>query len=233
MSSAEQPEPVTVVVVEDHAIFRQAICRILSKDRRIKVIGVADGGELGLSYARTRRPDVVVTDLRMRGLRGAEVTRAVVSSLPEVRVIALTVSEEQEDLLEALRAGARGYVVKSVAQAEIVNAILAVARGESWLSPRIAGKLIDEYARLPSTVVREVLAGQPDLTARERSVLARLAQGMTNREIAQALDIGETTVKTHVKNLLEKLHARNRLEAAAVAFRFGLTTEPEADPPAR
>jgi two-component system, NarL family, nitrate/nitrite response regulator NarL len=231
MSSAEQPDPVTVVVVEDHALFRQAICRILSKDRRIKVIGVADSGDLGVSYAKERRPDVVLTDLRMRGLRGVELTKIVVSSLPEVRVIALTVSEEQEDLLEALRVGARGYVVKSVAQAEIVNAILAVARGESWLSPRIAGKLIDEYARLPSTVVRESLAEQPDLTARERSVLARLAQGMTNREIAQALDIGETTVKTHVKNLLEKLKARNRLEAAAVAFRFGLTTESSGEPP--
>jgi two-component system, NarL family, nitrate/nitrite response regulator NarL len=231
MSSAEQPDPVTVVVVEDHALFRQAICRILSKDRRIKVIGVADSGDLGVSYAKERLPDVVLTDLRMRGLRGVELTKIVVSSLPEVRVIALTVSEEQEDLLEALRVGARGYVVKSVAQAEIVNAILAVARGESWLSPRIAGKLIDEYARLPSTVVRESLAEQPYLTARERSVLARLAQGMTNREIAQALDIGETTVKTHVKNLLEKLQARNRLEAAAVAFRFGLTTESSGEPP--
>jgi DNA-binding NarL/FixJ family response regulator len=231
MSSTEQPDPVTVVVVEDHALFRQAICRILSKDRRIKVIGVADSGDLGVTYAKERRPDVVLTDLRMRGLRGVELTKIVVSSLPEVRVIALTVSEEQEDLLEALRVGARGYVVKSVAQAEIVNAILAVARGESWLSPRIAGKLIDEYARLPSTVVRESLAEQPDLTARERSVLARLAQGMTNREIALALDIGETTVKTHVKNLLEKLHARNRLEAAAVAFRFGLTTESSGEPP--
>jgi len=231
MSSAVQPDPVTVVVVEDHALFRQAICRILSKDRRIKVIGVADSGDLGVSYAKERLPDVVLTDLRMRGLRGVELTKIVVSSLPEVRVIALTVSEEQEDLLEALRVGARGYVVKSVAQAEIVNAILAVARGESWLSPRIAGKLIDEYARLPSTVVRESLAEQPDLTARERSVLARLAQGMTNREIAQALDIGETTVKTHVKNLLEKLQARNRLEAAAVAFRFGLTTESSGEPP--
>jgi DNA-binding NarL/FixJ family response regulator len=233
MRSADQHEPVTVVVVEDHALFRQAICRILSKDRRIKVIGVADSGAVGVSYARDRRPDVVLTDLRMRGVRGVELTKIVVGSLPGVRVIALTVSEEQEDLLEALRAGARGYVVKSVAQAEIVSAILAVARGESWLSPRIAGKLIDEYARLPSTLVRETLEDQPDLTAREISVLARLAQGMTNREIAHALDIGETTVKTHVKNLLEKLHARNRLEAAAVAFRFGLTTKPESEPPGR
>jgi DNA-binding NarL/FixJ family response regulator len=155
------------------------------------------------------------------------------ASVPGVKVIALTVSEEQEDLLEALRAGARGYVVKSAAHTEVVGAILAVARGESWLSPRIAGKLIDEYARLPSTLVRETLADQPKLTTRERSVLARLAQGMTNREIANVLDIRETTVKTHVKNLLEKLHARNRLEAAAIALRFGLTTEHGAEPPGR
>jgi DNA-binding NarL/FixJ family response regulator len=142
--------------------------------------------------------------------------------VPAIEVIALTVSEDQEDVLEALRAGARGYVVKSAAQGEIIPAILAAARGESWLSPRIAGKLIDEFTRLPSTVVREALKEQAYLTPREQSVLSRLAEGMTNREIADALNIAETTVKTHLQNILEKLHVRNRLEAAAVAFKLGL-----------
>jgi DNA-binding NarL/FixJ family response regulator len=232
VQSATQPEPVTVVVIEDHPIFRQAVCRILSRDQRIAVIGVAESGELGISYAKTRLPAVVLVDLRMPRIRGAEVTRAIKEFVPAIEVIALTVSEDQEDVLEALRAGARGYVVKEVAQSEIVPAILAASRGESWLSPRIAGTLIDEFTRLPSTVVREALKEQAYLTPREQSVLSRLAQGMTNREIAEALSIAETTVKTHLKNILEKLHVRNRLEAAAVALKLGLAkaSVPPSDP---
>jgi DNA-binding NarL/FixJ family response regulator len=226
---ATRTDPVTVVVVDDNAIFRQAICRILSKDGRIKVIGVADSGALGLIYAKDRLPEVMLIDLRMPGLRGAELAAEIKQTLPAIEVVALTVSEDQEDLLEALRAGARGYVLKSVAQSEAVPAVLAAARGESWLSPKIAGTLIDEFTRLPSSVVRNALRDQAYLTPREQSLLSRLAQGMTNREIAQAMNIAETTVKTHLKNILEKLHARNRLEAAAIALRLGMTEFPEED----
>jgi DNA-binding NarL/FixJ family response regulator len=220
-----QPEPVTVVVIEDHAAFRQAICRMLRKDSRVAVVGVAENGETGIAYAKDRLPAVVLTDLRMPDIRGAEVTRAIKESVPAIEIIALTVSEDQEDVLEALRAGARGYVVKAVAQPEIVPAILAASRGESWLSPRIAGKLIDEFTRLPSTVVRHALKEEAYLTPREQSVLSWLAQGMTNREIADTLNIGETTVKTHLKNILEKLHVRNRLEAAVFALNLALTEQ--------
>ena len=226
MPSAARTDPVTVVVVDDNAIFRQAICRILSRDGRVKVVGVADGGAQGLAYAKERLPAVLLVDLRMPGMRGAELTAEVKQAVPAVEVVVLTVSEDQEDLLEALRAGARGYVLKSAAQSETVPAVVAAAHGESWLSPKMAGMLIDEFTRLPSTVVRTALKDEAYLTPREQSLLSRLAQGMTNREIAQAMNIAETTVKTHLKNILEKLHARNRLEAAAIALRLGLTEFP-------
>jgi DNA-binding NarL/FixJ family response regulator len=224
---AARTDPVTVVVVDDNAIFRQAICRILSRDGRVTVVGVADSGAQGLAYAKERLPAVLLVDLRMPSMRGAELTAEVKQAVPAVEVVVLTVSDDQEDLLEALRAGARGYVLKSAAQSETVPAILAAAHGESWLSPKMAGMLIDEFTRLPSTVVRTALKDQAYLTPREQSLLSRLAQGMTNREIAQAMNIAETTVKTHLKNILEKLHARNRLEAAAIALRLGLTEFPE------
>jgi two-component system, NarL family, nitrate/nitrite response regulator NarL len=225
MSSTAESDAVTVLVVEDHALFRQAVCRILSKEPRINVVGVAESGEQGVSYAKERLPQIVLTDVRMPGLKGPDVTRAIKEALPGTEVVALTVSEEQEDLLEILRAGARGYVVKAVAQSEVVPAVLAAARGESWLSPKIAGKLIAEFTQLPSTAVRTALREHAYLTPREQSVLAHLAQGMTNREIAGRLDIAETTVKTHLRNILEKLHARNRLEAAAMALKLGLVAE--------
>jgi two-component system, NarL family, nitrate/nitrite response regulator NarL len=215
-------EPVTVVLIDDHAMFRQAVCRLISKDPRVKVVAVAEGGEAGVEYARELCPAVVVTDLRMPGMRGAEVTRAITTSMPGVEVLALSVSEDQDDLLETLRAGARGYVLKSAVQEEVVPAILAARRGESWLSPKIAGQLIAEFRSRPRVVSEEVLQAETHLTRREQAVLVRLAQGMTNREIAVALGIAETTVKTHLRHVLEKLHVRNRLEAASIALRFGL-----------
>ncbi len=233
MPDAARTDPVTVVVVDDNAIFRQAICRILSRDGRVKVVGVADSAALGLAYAKERLPDVMLVDLRMPGMRGSELTAEVKQTVPAVEIVVLTVSDDQEDLLEALRAGARGYVVKSAAQPETIPAVLATARGESWLSPKIAGMLIDEFTRLPSSVVRNALRDQAYLTPREQSLLSRLAQGMTNREIARAMNIAETTVKTHLKNILEKLHARNRLEAASIALRLGLTQFPDQDAPRR
>lgn len=220
--SAAAGEPVTVVLIDDHAMFRQALCRLLSAEPRVRVVGVAEGGEEGIACARQHQPAVVVTDLRMPGMRGVEVTRTLDEVLPDVVVLALTVSEEHEDVLEALRAGARGYVVKSSAQEEVVPAILATARGEAWLSPKVAGRLVDEFKHLPAVALEETLKEETHLTPREQMVLARLAQGMTNREIAAALGIAETTVKTHLQHILDKLHARNRLEAASFALKLGL-----------
>jgi two-component system NarL family response regulator len=213
---------IRVVVVEDHRIFQRTVCGMLARDPRIEVVGVAGDGAHGLVITRELLPDVALVDLRMEGMKGSELIRELRDSVPVVRSIALTVSEEQEDVLEALRAGAKGYVVKSSVQQEIVGAVVAVAGGDSWLSPRVAHLLIEEFTELPSTIVREALREHANLTPREQAVLSCLAQGMTNRDIGERLFIAQTTVKTHLNNILEKLNARNRLEAAAIALNLGL-----------
>jgi DNA-binding NarL/FixJ family response regulator len=224
MSSSNDVERIRIVVVEDHRIFRGTVCGMLERDARIDVVGIASDGVQGLSTVREVLPDVALIDLRMDGMKGTEVIRELRDSVPAVRSIALTVSQEQEDVLDALRAGAKGYVVKSNVQQEIIDAVMAVARGDSWLSPRVAHLLIEEFTQLPSTVVREALREHANLTPREQTVLSCLSQGMTNREIGERLFIAETTVKTHLNNILEKLNARNRLEAAAIALNLGLTS---------
>jgi DNA-binding NarL/FixJ family response regulator len=222
-------EPVSVVLIDDHAMFRQALCRLVGKDRRVKVVGVAENGEIGVTLAQQEVPAVVVTDLRMRGMRGVDVTRKLRETLPDSPVLVLTVAEDQDDVIEALQAGACGYVVKSAVHEEIVPAILAAARGESWLSPKVAGGLIEEFRHLSAVELTEVLSQTTQLTPRERMVLAQLVKGMTNRQIGDTLGIAETTVKTHLQHILAKLQARNRLEAASLALKLGLTEHSVAD----
>ena len=215
-------EPTRLVVVDDNPMFARAICRSLLKVPSVKVVAVAHDGETGLYYIRREEPDVALIDLKMAGMKGADLTRKLKASNPHVAVVALTVSQHQEDLLDVLRAGASGYVLKSAAQEEVPRAIAAAVQGESWLSPKMATKLIDSYTELPSTVVRESLRDHPDLTPREQAVLAYLAQGMMNGEIAEALSVSETTVKSHVKSIFGKLDVRNRSEAVAMTWSRGL-----------
>lgn len=214
---------IRVVVIEDHPLFRRALSGILQTADDVHVVAVATSGETGVEAVRMNMPDIALVDLRMPGLNGVDVIR-LLSALP-VPALALTATEDREDVLRALSAGARGYVVKAAAQQEILQAIRAVCRGESWLSPRIASHLIAEFTCLPATVARERLRGNGDLTEREQAVLSCLARGMTNQEIGKRLYIAETTVKTHMNNIFKKLHVRNRVEAAAVAFRVGLAEE--------
>jgi DNA-binding NarL/FixJ family response regulator len=234
MPSSSYQEPVTAILIDDHPMFRQAFCRLLSRDGRVRVLGVAEDGETGLGYVRDQHPAVVVTDLRMPGMRGVEVARRVKQESPDAAVLVLTVCEDQDDVLDALRAGARGYILKSAVHEEAVSAILAAGRGESWLSPKVAGRLIDELVHLPTLDVKELMSRAPQLTPRERVVLVHLAEGMTNRQIARSLGIAETTVKSHLQHILSKLDARNRLQAAAFAMQLKMATggpRNAADPP--
>lgn len=209
---------VAVVVIDDHRPFLEAICFTLARQPGISVVGSACSGFSGLSLVRSLRPSVAVVDLRMRGMSGAQVTRAVKDEVPDVQVVALTVSPDEEDLSEVLRAGACSYVLKPHARDELPLAIMAAASGESWLTPSMTRKLISSYLRSPS--VRHQVDAQEELTPRERSVLTYLAEGRTNREIGQILYIAETTVKTHLKSIFAKLDVRNRAEAAAAAWRL-------------
>jgi DNA-binding NarL/FixJ family response regulator len=214
---------VRVIVVDDSRVFLEAICFALRRSPGIKVVGAAHDAETARYLIRQHLPQLAVVDIRMPTTSGIELTREIRAAHPEVRVIALTVSHDEEDLSDVLRAGACGYVLKPVAGDELPKAILAAVNGESWLTPRMTTKLIASYLRSGSMVVRETLDEDvPALTPRERGVLSSIAQGRTNKQIAADLYIAETTVKTHLKSIFAKLEVRNRAEATAAAWRLSL-----------
>ena len=206
---------VRVLLADDHQLMREGTAALLGADERIEVVGLARDGREALAQAQRRRPDVVLLDLNMPVLGGLEACARLRKSGPAApEVLMLTVSEEEPDLYAALRVGAAGYLTKDVPPAELIEAVLAVARGEPRLAPAMASRMLAEFGR----------GGPPPdplatLSERERDVLALLAEGLRNREIAERLVISEATVKTHVRHVLEKLRFRNRAEAAAFAAR--------------
>jgi two-component system NarL family response regulator len=204
--------PVRVLVADDHQLMREGTAALLGADERIEVIALARDGREAIDLAGRRAPDVVLLDLNMPEVGGLEAcARLREGGGPEV--LMLTVSEEEPDLYAALRVGAAGYLTKDVPPAELIEAVLAVARGEPRIAPAMASRMLVELGRSPAPDPLEALS------ARERDVLALIAEGLRNREIAERLVISETTVKTHVRHVLEKLRFRNRAEAAAFAAR--------------
>jgi two-component system NarL family response regulator len=204
---------VRVLLADDHQLMREGTAALLGADERIEVVGLARDGREALALAERRAPDVVLLDLNMPVLGGLEAcARLREGGGPEV--LMLTVSEEEPDLYAALRVGAAGYLTKDVPPAELIEAVLAVARGEPRIAPAMASRMLAELGR--GTAPPDPLAALSD---RERDVLALLAEGLRNREIAERLVISEATVKTHVRHVLEKLRFRNRAEAAAFAAR--------------
>jgi DNA-binding NarL/FixJ family response regulator len=202
---------IRVLVADDHQLMREGTAALIGADERIEVVGLArDGGE-AIALAERRRPDVVLLDLNMPGVGGLEACARVREIGSEV--LMLTVSDEEPDLYGALRVGAAGYLTKDMPPAELIEAVLAVSRGEPRIAPAMASRMLVELGRSPAPDPLETLS------ARERDVLGLLAEGLRNREIAERLVISETTVKTHVRHVLEKLRFRNRAEAAAFAAR--------------
>nr|MDT0662587.1 response regulator transcription factor [Micromonospora sp. DSM 115978] len=209
--------PVRVLLVDDQALFREALAVLLGVPDGIEVVGEAGDGAEALDRAAELRPDVVLMDLRMPVLDGVAATRRLRVEQPGVRVIALTTFDDDEDVFAALRAGAVGYLLKDVSSEKLVEAVLAAARDESVLQPSVAAKVVARFARLPADEPTAGPRPQPlvvPLTDRELGVLKLLADGRSNREIAAALFLAEGTVKNHVTNVLAKLNARDRTQAA-------------------
>ncbi|MGE5460257.1 MAG: response regulator [Solirubrobacterales bacterium] len=213
-----------VLLADDHALFREGLVSLLSA-HGIEVVGEASDGIEALALARELRPDVILMDLTMPGVGGLEATRLVKAELPEIKVVVLTVSEADTDLFEAIRSGAHGYLVKSTSSGDFFELLEALDRGEAPLSRGLAGK-----------IVRYLAAGGPQgdeatLTPREEEVLRLVADGRTNRAIAEELSVTDATVKFHMGNILEKLHLQNRAQVVAFAHRHGLAQPPSTPPP--
>jgi two-component system nitrate/nitrite response regulator NarL len=210
--SREHP---TVIVVDDQELFRVGITHLLG-ERGIRVIGEAGRGAQGVSQACELHPDVVLMDLNMPGMPGVEATQRLTTAAPLVQVLVLTVAADERHVMDALLAGACGYLLKEAPIDQIVEAVKAAARGESVISPRVANRLIRRL-REPAEADSD-LAGA-ELTPREHDVLELLARGMSNPEIAGALYLSEHTVKNYVSSLLSKLQVENRIQAAVRAVR--------------
>ena len=210
---------IKVLVVDDHPIFRQGLISLLQQYPEFETVGQATNGEEAVAVASEVQPDVIVMDVCMPGGDGIAATTALQQTLPKVKVIIVTVSDKDEDLFAAIKAGARGYLLKSVSLRELIDSIRLVAQGEAIISPTVAGKLLDEFKQTDKEQLGKELNG--GLSLREQEVLQLVAQGASNKEIADQLFISETTVKAHLRTILQKLHARNRAEAVALAATKG------------
>lgn len=224
MSSPPQPERwgggIRVVVADDHHQHRQVMRAILETEPDISVVAEAADGKAAVHNAVSTAPDLVLMDIQMPVLDGIAACRELARVAPAVRIVMLTMSDDEADLFEAMRAGARGYVLKSASADALVAAVRAVAAGQAIIPPTMAGQLVGEFARAPREAAGD-LAG-PSLTERESEVLRWVARGASNKEIARQLFISENTVKNHVRNILDKLQLHSRVEAATYAIRRNL-----------
>jgi two-component system nitrate/nitrite response regulator NarL len=206
-------DPLRVVVADDHPLFREGVVHSLSLEDDIEIVGEAADGIEAVRLATELLPDLVVMDLSMPKGGGIEATRHIAASVPATAVLILTVSEDRDDLLEVLKAGARGYVLKGVPSDGLVHAVRAVTSGEVYVTPVLASGILREMTR------KEPADPFEELTPREQDILELVAEGLTNREIGEKLYLAEKTVKHYMTNVLQKLHVRSRVEAALLAQR--------------
>ncbi len=212
-------EPIRVLVADDHALFRRGLTIVLEAEGDIEVVSEAADGEAAVTKVAELAPDVVLMDIRMPNVDGIEATRRIREAFPMTRIIVLTVSDEEDDLFDAVKAGANGYLLKEVSIEEVADAVRAVMAGHSLLSPAMAAKLITEFGSAAALGEQAEPASPSRLTDQELEVLRRVARGMSNDEIAGELGISESGVRNHVANILGKLQFRSRVEAALVARR--------------
>ena len=212
------------LLVDDHALFRDGVATLLLAWGHEEVGQASDGAE-AVDLVDETSPDVVLMDVRMPNVSGLEATARIKERHPEVAIVMLTVSEEEADLFRAIKAGAQGYLLKNLEAPQLRSMLEGVARGEPAITPATAAQIIDEFLRTPSGHRQ----ASQRLTDRESEVLRLVTEGQRNREIATELGISENTVKFHLKNIVEKLHAQNRADLAARAVREGLVPDPPSD----
>jgi DNA-binding NarL/FixJ family response regulator len=217
--SAEQQ--IRLMIAEDQAVIRKALSALLALEADIEVVATAADGEQAVSAALAYSPDVVLMDLKMPRMDGVAATRAILAGAPQTRVIVLTTFDSDDLVFEAISAGAFGYLLKDAEESEILAAIRGAARGEPRLSPKVASKILTEFRRVRASgrpAAPAGVEGEEPLTEREKDVLAHVAAGRGNREIAKEMGLAEGTVKNHVSTILAKLHLRSRTELAIRAL---------------
>jgi len=212
-------EPIRVLIVDDHALFRRGLVMVLEQEKDIDLVGEAGDGAEAVNIAQDTMPDVVLMDVRMPRRGGIEATSQIKAIAPHTKILMLTISDEEADLYDAIKAGASGYLLKEISIEEVANAIRQVHAGQSMISPSMASKLLTEFATMVKKTDEKPAAAQPRLTEREMEVLRLVAKGRNNRDIAKELFISENTVKNHIRNILEKLHLHSRMQAVVYAVR--------------
>ena len=206
-------DPIRILVADDHPLFREGVVHSLESEPDFAVVGQATSGEEALSLARDLLPDIVLLDIGMPGWGGLMTTEKITTACPAARIVMLTVFEDEDKMLAAFKAGARGYVLKGVSARELGNVVRAIAQGEVYVSPSLAAGILVTLTRSrPPDPLEE-------LTEREREILKLVGQGLTNREIGNRLHLSEKTIKHYITNILQKLQVRSRVEAALLAAR--------------
>jgi DNA-binding NarL/FixJ family response regulator len=216
------PEPVCVLIADDHPLFRDGLRALLASAPGVELVGEATTGEEAVSLAADLQPDVVVMDVQMPGMGGIEATRRIMRDGPHIRILVVTMFEDDGTVFQAMRAGARGYVLKGANYAEMLRAIRAVGTGEAIFSPKIAVRLMDFFSSIRPTTLPQAF---PELSEREREILDLIAQGHRNTDIADRLFLSPKTVRNHVSNILHKLQVTDRTEAIIRAREAGLGQE--------
>ena len=220
-------DAIRVLVADDHVLYRRGLEFVLGQEPDIDIIGEAGDGAEAIRRAEELLPDVVLMDVRMPRRSGIEACFAIKELVPSTKIVMLTISDEESDLYDAVRAGANGYLLKDVPGEEIADGLRAVQAGQSLISPSMASKLLSEFALMIKKHEERPTMPVPRLTERELEVLKLVARGMANKDIARALFISENTVKNHVRNILEKLQLHSRMEAAMYAVREKILDLPD------
>lgn len=213
---------INVLLADDHQLFREGLSGILNAQPDFSVIGEAADGLEAVVKARSMKPDLIIMDVSMPRMDGVEATRQIMEEQPDATIVMLTVRDEDEQLFEAIKSGAQGYLLKTIRSRDLLALLRGAARGEAALTPQLGGRMLEEFRRLSHLPPQPLEEEIPVLTPREQDVLALVAQGATDKEIAAELVISIHTVKSHMRNILAKLHLCHRYEAAQYALRQGI-----------